>query len=68
MLSRSCMLKMRFMGTLLNMPIFCITFSPTGLVARQAITCGCTPLSMSRLMPSCAAFDFCSPSVAGSRM
>lgn len=68
MLSRSCMEKMRLSGTLLNMPIFCMTLSPTGFLARQAMRWGCTPASISRLIPSYAAFDFCSPRMFGSRM
>jgi hypothetical protein len=68
MLSRSCIEKTRRIGTLLNIAIFCITFGDTGLLARQAIMWGWMPASISRLMPSCAALLFCSPSALGSMM
>jgi hypothetical protein len=50
------------------MAIFCRTVSVTCRVARHATMCGWTPVSMSRLMPSCAALDFCSPRISGSMM
>ena len=68
MLVRSCIEKMRRIGTFENIAIFCITLSLTGFFARQAMSCGWTPASMRRLMPSCAALDFCSPRIEGSRM
>ena len=45
-----------------------ITVSVTGLLARQATRFGWMPASMSRLMPSWAALDFCSPRICGSMM
>ena len=55
-------------GTFENIAIFSITLSVTGFLARHATMFGWTPASMRRLMPSCAAFDFCSPRIDGSRM
>ena len=67
MLSTSCIDTTRRIGTLVYIEIFSRTFSFTGLVARQAMMWGMMPTSISRLMPSWAALDFCSPSAPGSR-
>ena len=60
--------KTRRSGTLLNIAIFCITLAVQGRDARQAMMCGWMPTSSSFLSPSCAALDFCSPSICGSMM
>jgi len=53
-------------GTLVYMKIFCRTFSsPDCLPGSDDV--GHDAISISRLMPSWAALDFCSPSVPGSR-
>ncbi len=52
-------------GTLVYTDIFSRTLSVTGDSARQAMMCGMMPYSISRLMPSWAALDFCSPRVGG---
>ena len=66
MLSTSCIVTTRFIGTLVYIEIFSRTLSFTGFEARQAMMCGMMPTSISRLMPSWAALDFCSPSAPGS--
>ena len=58
MLSTSCIVTTRFIGTLVYIEIFSRTFSFTGLEARQAMMCGMMPTSISRLMPKLRRLGF----------